>query len=231
MLKSVGRLLSKKSVCLLLWSSLVIWGNVSPGYAGRGCCSGHRGILDCESTANRLRCKDGTLSPTCSCDQMLGSASEGMNKSLENGSNKGRTFTEQQRKAIETAHSFLDVPYRYGGSDRSGMDCSGLISQIYPSYFASNERMTTHTQLKRLEERGDENIGVDQLQPGDVAYLKGKHGMHAVFVEDVIQSDHRPVKIIAASAGKKTRKVIRQSLGKDGSLGRDLSYFHGGRPR
>lgn len=35
-------------------------------YAGRGCCSRHGGQCGCDFTG-RVRCCDGTLSPTCKC--------------------------------------------------------------------------------------------------------------------------------------------------------------------
>lgn len=33
----------------------------------RGCCSHHRGVCGCYM--GRVRCCDGTLSPTCTCDE------------------------------------------------------------------------------------------------------------------------------------------------------------------
>ncbi len=36
------------------------------------------------------------------------------------------------RQEIETcARSFLNTPYRWGGEDRNGMDCSGLVIRVY----------------------------------------------------------------------------------------------------
>lgn len=35
--------------------------------ARRGCCSWHNGVCGCDSSAGRLRCCDGSLSPTCGC--------------------------------------------------------------------------------------------------------------------------------------------------------------------
>ncbi|MDE5750329.1 MAG: C40 family peptidase [Duncaniella sp.] len=34
-------------------------------------------------------------------------------------------------KLIAEAESWLGVPYKYGGNDRSGVDCSGLVLQVY----------------------------------------------------------------------------------------------------
>jgi hypothetical protein len=35
----------------------------------RGCCSHHNGVCGCDTRTNRLRCCDGTNSPSCSCDR------------------------------------------------------------------------------------------------------------------------------------------------------------------
>ena len=34
----------------------------------QGCCSWHNGVCGCNSLYNRLKCCDGTLSPSCECD-------------------------------------------------------------------------------------------------------------------------------------------------------------------
>lgn len=33
----------------------------------RGCCSWHGGVAGCDENSGRLRCNDGTLSPSCRC--------------------------------------------------------------------------------------------------------------------------------------------------------------------
>lgn len=35
------------------------------------------------------------------------------------------------RRLMAEARSWLGVPYRYGGNDRSGIDCSGLVLKVY----------------------------------------------------------------------------------------------------
>lgn len=49
-------------VCLILTLSVVA------AHAGRGCCSTHGGVAGC--SGEKLRCGDGSLSPTCSCDEL-----------------------------------------------------------------------------------------------------------------------------------------------------------------
>jgi probable lipoprotein NlpC len=38
---------------------------------------------------------------------------------------------EKVDKVITTARSFLGTPYKYGGTTRSGMDCSGLLMNSF----------------------------------------------------------------------------------------------------
>src|SRR5258708_33650241 len=44
---------------------LALWLYGNPTFAAQGCCSTHGGVAGCAGP--RLLCKDGTLSPTCSC--------------------------------------------------------------------------------------------------------------------------------------------------------------------
>lgn len=37
----------------------------------------------------------------------------------------------QSQAILSAAHSWLGVPYKYGGNDRKGVDCSGLVLQVY----------------------------------------------------------------------------------------------------
>mgnify|MGYP004666949013 CR=1 FL=1 len=46
-------------ICVMLFSPLKI-------EAARGCCSHHWGVSGCSSSRRQI-CKDGTLSPTCTC--------------------------------------------------------------------------------------------------------------------------------------------------------------------
>lgn len=39
---------------------------VTDAYAQRGCCSYHGGVNSC-TISGRVRCNDGTLSPSCTC--------------------------------------------------------------------------------------------------------------------------------------------------------------------
>jgi hypothetical protein len=42
-------------------------GYVNPALLRSGCCSKHKGVASCDSSRRKYRCKDGTISPTCTC--------------------------------------------------------------------------------------------------------------------------------------------------------------------
>ena len=40
-------------------------------------------------------------------------------------------LSSHSRALVEEARSWLGTPYKYGGNDRAGVDCSGLVLQVY----------------------------------------------------------------------------------------------------
>lgn len=70
------------------------------------------------------------------------------------------------------AKTFLGTPYKYGGIDRSGMDCSGFVIRIYGDIFG---RRLPHN-AKALFKLGKQ-ISKAQLQPGDLLFFRGRQNL------------------------------------------------------
>ena len=83
----------------------------------------------------------------------------------------GRTFTVREPLAaiISTALSFRGIPYRNGGSDPTGFDCSGFVQYVYAMHSTGLPR-DVHNQYRigRDVERKD-------VKPGDLVFFK-THG-------------------------------------------------------
>lgn len=79
---------------------------------------------------------------------------------------------------VRTAHSQMGAPYRYGGRDPKGFDCSGLVWWCY-SQHGSTLPHSAQQQFKL----GDE-VSRHDLQPGDLLFfdIGGKKPSHvAIF--------------------------------------------------
>jgi lipoprotein Spr len=66
---------------------------------------------------------------------------------------------------VSEAFSWLGTPYRYGGDSRSGVDCSGLVAQVYGALGISVPR-TSRTQYENSE-----RVKTEKLQQGDLIFF------------------------------------------------------------
>jgi len=103
---------------------------------------------------------------------------------------------EKIDKVIGTARSYIGTPYKYGGTTRSGMDCSALLI---------NSFNTVNVPLPRSSE-GQSHVGKEvkkkELQPGDLVFFatgrKRKEVTHVGLVTECKSNDN--VKFIHASS-------------------------------
>lgn len=68
-------------------------------------------------------------------------------------------------RIVESAKSYLGVPYVYGGQSREGMDCSGLVQKVYSEVGISI--------LRGCHDQYDDSnhISRDLLRPGDLVFF------------------------------------------------------------
>jgi cell wall-associated NlpC family hydrolase len=67
---------------------------------------------------------------------------------------------------INTALKFLGVPYRNGGTDPSGFDCSGFIQYVFNALGVALPREV------RDQYRVGQDISLDDVQAGDLLFFQ-----------------------------------------------------------
>lgn len=83
------------------------------------------------------------------------------------GASRKPTVREQKiQKVVTAARSYIGTPYKYGGTTRSGMDCSGLLLNAFKSIQLTLPR-TSEAQSKV----GIQIKKMSDLQPGDLVFF------------------------------------------------------------
>lgn len=100
------------------------------------------------------------------------------------GSNPlGLAYSPDDNAALyEVVNEWLGVPYKYGGTDRNGIDCSAFVGVVYRKVYGINLHRTSNDILRDVE-----LIGRTQLQEGDILFFtnsKGKVSHVGVYLKD-----------------------------------------------
>lgn len=66
---------------------------------------------------------------------------------------------------IQTARAYLGTPYKYGGTTRSGMDCSGLLLNCFRAIDVTLPRRSID------QSKVGKEVRLDDLQPGDLVFF------------------------------------------------------------
>ena len=73
---------------------------------------------------------------------------------------------ESPNEVIQTALTFIGTPYRNGGSDPSGFDCSGFVQYVFAQHGTPLPREV------RTQYQHGQTIDLDDVKPGDLVFFE-----------------------------------------------------------
>lgn len=95
----------------------------------------------------------------------------------------GLRCEDDDNEALYAAvNSWLGVPYKYGGTDRSGIDCSAFVGTIYKQVYGKSLHRTANDILRDVN-----LIGRKELREGDILFFtnsKGKVSHVGIYLKD-----------------------------------------------
>lgn len=122
------------------------------------------------------------------CSLVISSCSSSKRNTSSRRPSKSRTEVSAKptKEAGASLYTFVSawegVPYRYGGMDRGGVDCSGFVNILYKEVYEKQLPRTT----KDISSQS-KHVAKDHLEEGDLVFfdINGKKSSHVgVYMKD-----------------------------------------------
>ena len=113
-------------------------------------------------------------------------------------------ISSDQEALRRTANNLIGSPYRYGGTNPSGFDCSGFTSYVYQN--------TLNIPLNRSSEsqsRMGKTVNLRNLQVGDLVFFKLKPNGKINHVAMVVDGSNGQMIVVHSTSSK---GVIKQDI-------------------
>lgn len=109
-------------------------------------------------------------------------SAEYKNKEIrERGKTRSDKVAKEASSVLKEAHKFLGTPYKYGGTTKSGLDCSGLVINAFDVAGIKMPR------ISRDQANEGKEIRLRDVREGDLVFFKtsGSRISHVGIVENV----------------------------------------------
>jgi len=84
------------------------------------------------------------------------------------GASKRAAKTKTTKTKLETQYQlYKGIPYKYGGTDKRGFDCSGFTQTVYRNAFSIQLPRSTET-IAKLGKK----VSKHKLKPGDLVFFR-----------------------------------------------------------
>lgn len=105
-------------------------------------------------------------------------------KSLVHG--KHRNHDPKIEKVISTARSYRGTPYKFGGTTRIGIDCSGLLCQSFSAIDVQLPRNSTD------QSEFGPSVSEHELQKGDLVFFGARKGSNQITHVGLVTEVEKP---------------------------------------